>query len=136
MNFALSQEQEQICEAIGKICAKFDDAYWLKKDKEGCYPADFHRALADAYCSLEIARRHDMTPLWDPWWNPVWDAAAASGPVCGKTPSSFRMSKCQRIVPLFSLSSALRFWMSEIMFVQASGLGWQSARRCSKRVRP
>jgi len=28
---------------------------------------------------LEIARRHDMTPLWDPWWNPVWDAAAASG---------------------------------------------------------
>src|ERR1700719_13296 len=28
---------------------------------------------------LEIARRHDMTPLWDPWWNPVWDAIAASG---------------------------------------------------------
>jgi uncharacterized protein len=28
---------------------------------------------------LEIARRYDMTPLWDPWWTPVWDAAAASG---------------------------------------------------------
>jgi len=28
---------------------------------------------------LEIARRHDMTALWDPWWNPVWDAIAASG---------------------------------------------------------
>ena len=28
---------------------------------------------------LEIARRHDMRPLWDPWWNPVWDAIAASG---------------------------------------------------------
>jgi len=28
---------------------------------------------------LEISRRHDMTPLWDPWWNSVWDAAAASG---------------------------------------------------------
>jgi uncharacterized protein len=28
---------------------------------------------------LEIARRHDMQPLWDPWWNPVWDAIAASG---------------------------------------------------------
>src|SRR6185437_12857617 len=28
---------------------------------------------------LEVARRHDMTPLWDPWWNPVWDAIAASG---------------------------------------------------------
>ena len=31
-----------------KICSRFDDAYWLKKDKEGGYPADFHRALADA----------------------------------------------------------------------------------------
>jgi predicted TIM-barrel fold metal-dependent hydrolase len=28
---------------------------------------------------LEIARRHDMQPLWDPWWNSVWDAIAASG---------------------------------------------------------
>jgi len=28
---------------------------------------------------LEIARRYDMTALWDPWWNPVWDAIAASG---------------------------------------------------------
>ncbi len=28
---------------------------------------------------LEIARKHDMTPLWDPWWTPMWDAAAASG---------------------------------------------------------
>jgi len=32
----------------GKICSRFDDAYWLKKDKEGGYPADFHMALADA----------------------------------------------------------------------------------------
>src|SRR5208282_755788 len=28
---------------------------------------------------LEISRRGDMTPLWDPWWNPLWDAVAASG---------------------------------------------------------
>jgi len=28
---------------------------------------------------IEIARRHDMTALWDPWWNPVWDAIAGSG---------------------------------------------------------
>ena len=31
-----------------KICGRFDDAYWLKKDKEGGFPADFHKALADA----------------------------------------------------------------------------------------
>src|SRR4051794_41855814 len=48
MDFALSANQESIRDAIEKICSRFDDAYWLKKDKEGGYPADFHRALADA----------------------------------------------------------------------------------------
>ena len=38
MDFALSANQESIREAIGKICARFDDAYWLKKDKEGGFP--------------------------------------------------------------------------------------------------
>src|SRR5207244_12005374 len=48
MDFALSASQESIRDAVGKICQRFDDAYWLKKDKEGGYPADFPRALADA----------------------------------------------------------------------------------------
>jgi acyl-CoA dehydrogenase len=46
MDFAFSQEQEQIREAIAKICARFDDAYWLKKDKEGGFPKELHQALA------------------------------------------------------------------------------------------
>ena len=46
MDFGFSAEQEQIREAIAKICAKFDDAYWLKKDREGGFPAELHRALA------------------------------------------------------------------------------------------
>src|SRR5204863_7603776 len=48
MDFALSANQESIRDTGGKICFRFDGAYWLKKDKEGGYPADFHRALADA----------------------------------------------------------------------------------------
>src|ERR1700754_2526176 len=48
MDFALSANQESIRDAVGKICSRFDDAYWLKKDKAGGYPADFHRAFADA----------------------------------------------------------------------------------------
>src|SRR6185295_11296560 len=48
MDFGLSANQESIRDAVGKICSRFDDAYWLKKDKEGGYPADFHRALAGA----------------------------------------------------------------------------------------
>jgi acyl-CoA dehydrogenase len=48
MDFELTPNQESIREAIAKICARFDDGYWLKKDKEGGFPADFHKALADA----------------------------------------------------------------------------------------
>src|SRR6516225_10181999 len=48
MDFALTANHESIRDAVAKICARFDDAYWLKKDKEGGYPADFHRAFADA----------------------------------------------------------------------------------------
>ncbi|MBC7582933.1 acyl-CoA dehydrogenase [Tardiphaga sp. vice352] len=48
MNFAYDDNQEAIRDAIEKICADFDDAYWLKKDKEGGFPADFHQAMAKA----------------------------------------------------------------------------------------
>src|SRR6202000_2468794 len=48
MDFALTANQESIRDHVAKICARFDDAYWLKKDREGGFPADFHKALADA----------------------------------------------------------------------------------------
>ena len=48
MDFAYDDNQEAIRDAIAKICADFDDAYWLKKDKEGGFPADFHQAMAKA----------------------------------------------------------------------------------------
>jgi acyl-CoA dehydrogenase len=48
MDFALTANQESIRDAVLKICSRFDDAYWLKKDREGGFPADFHKALADA----------------------------------------------------------------------------------------
>jgi acyl-CoA dehydrogenase len=48
MDFALSANQESIRDTVARICGHFDDAYWLKRDKEGGFPADFHKALADA----------------------------------------------------------------------------------------
>src|ERR1700688_573841 len=48
MDCALTANQESIRDAVAKICARFDDAYWLKKDKECGFPADFHKAMADA----------------------------------------------------------------------------------------
>jgi acyl-CoA dehydrogenase len=48
MDFAWSAEQEQLRSAIERVCAPFDADYWLRKDREGGFPDDFHRALADA----------------------------------------------------------------------------------------
>jgi acyl-CoA dehydrogenase len=48
MDFAFTPEQEQIRAAIGRLCAPFDADYWLRKDREGGFPGDFHRAVAEA----------------------------------------------------------------------------------------
>src|SRR5437764_1328240 len=48
MDFCLSPEHEQICDSIRKLCAPFDDAYWLDRDRTGDFPHDFHSALASA----------------------------------------------------------------------------------------
>jgi acyl-CoA dehydrogenase len=47
MDFALSSEQQAIRDAVGKICARFGDDYWLARDRDGGFPDDFHRAFAD-----------------------------------------------------------------------------------------
>ncbi len=46
MDFSLTPDQLTIRAAIEKICADFDADYWLKKDTEGGFPADFHQAFA------------------------------------------------------------------------------------------
>jgi acyl-CoA dehydrogenase len=48
MDFSFTPEQEQIREAIARLCVPFDADYWLRKDRAGEFPADFHRAVADA----------------------------------------------------------------------------------------
>ena len=48
MNFSPTPEQEQIRDAIEKVCAPFDADYWLHKDRVGGFPDDFHKALADS----------------------------------------------------------------------------------------
>jgi acyl-CoA dehydrogenase len=47
MDFALSPEQESIKASIERICDRFGDDYWLNKDREGGFPHELYRALAD-----------------------------------------------------------------------------------------
>ncbi|KAL2441388.1 putative acyl-CoA dehydrogenase YngJ [Exophiala dermatitidis] len=42
----LTESQRTVREAISKVCAKFDDAYWLNADKEHRFPVEFHQAVA------------------------------------------------------------------------------------------
>ncbi len=48
MDFTFTPEQEAIRDSVAKICARFGDDYWLRKDREGGFPHDFHAALAEA----------------------------------------------------------------------------------------
>ena len=48
MNFAWTPEQEAIREAIFQVCKPFDAAYWLDRDRNGGFPLDFHKAIADS----------------------------------------------------------------------------------------
>jgi acyl-CoA dehydrogenase len=48
MDFSLSPQQEQIRDAVERVCAPFDADYWLQREREGGFPADFHAALAKA----------------------------------------------------------------------------------------
>jgi acyl-CoA dehydrogenase len=46
MDFGFTEEQEAIRDSVARICADFDDAYWLRRDREGGFPHDFYDALA------------------------------------------------------------------------------------------
>ena len=48
MDFAFDDDQLAIRAAVEKICADFGDDYWLRKDREGGFPHDFHAAMAQA----------------------------------------------------------------------------------------
>jgi acyl-CoA dehydrogenase len=48
LDFNLNQDQQNIREAVLKLCAQFTDDYWLEHDRSGEWPVDFHKAMAEA----------------------------------------------------------------------------------------
>ena len=47
MDSSLTPGQQEIREAILKVCAGFGDDFWLERDRDGEFPHAFHRAFAD-----------------------------------------------------------------------------------------
>jgi acyl-CoA dehydrogenase len=47
MDFALTEPQQQIRDQILRICIRFDDTYWLERDRDAVFPHAFFNAMAE-----------------------------------------------------------------------------------------
>ena len=47
MDFALTDAQREIREQVLRLCARFDDAYWLERDRTATFPDAFFAAVAE-----------------------------------------------------------------------------------------
>ena len=59
MDFALTEDQVALRSAIEKVCAPFDDAFWLARDRDGRFPHEFQAALArDGWLGICMPEEH------------------------------------------------------------------------------
>ena len=47
MDLVLTDDQQLIRDSVLKLCARFDDGYWLARDRDGAFPRDFAAAFAE-----------------------------------------------------------------------------------------
>jgi acyl-CoA dehydrogenase len=80
MDFRLTEAQQAIRDGVAALAARFDDAYWLAKDREGGFPHEFHRAVADAgYLGICIPEEYGGSGLGITEATLMMEAIAASG---------------------------------------------------------
>jgi len=48
MDFEFSSDNLQLRESVMELCRRFDGTYWLTKDRDGGFPEEFYRTVADA----------------------------------------------------------------------------------------
>lgn len=47
MDFAFTPEQNAVREGVTRVAARFGDEYWLARDRDGGFPFELHRAVAE-----------------------------------------------------------------------------------------
>ncbi len=47
MDCSLTEDQQNIRDAVLKHCSRFTDDYWLERDRDGVFPHKFHQSMAD-----------------------------------------------------------------------------------------
>ncbi len=64
MDFSFSEEQRAIRDAVARVCSRFDDSYWLQKDRDGGFPHEFHAAIAaDGWLGIAMPEKHGGSGL-------------------------------------------------------------------------
>ena len=59
MDFALTPEQEAVRDAVARVCTRFEDEYWLERDRDGRFPTELHQALAqDGWLGICMPEEH------------------------------------------------------------------------------
>ena len=59
MDFALTDNQRLVDEAVRSVCASFDDAYWLEHDRTGDFPEEFRRAMIEGgWLGIAMPEKH------------------------------------------------------------------------------
>ncbi|MBP6012365.1 MAG: acyl-CoA/acyl-ACP dehydrogenase [Alphaproteobacteria bacterium] len=57
--FEVTPAQSEIADAVGRICAKYDDAYWLARDTDHRFPEEFVRDIAaGGYLGIAMPEAH------------------------------------------------------------------------------
>jgi len=80
MDFEFSEDQRAIREAVGRICARFGDDYWLKLDRDGGFPHDFHAAIAaDGWLGIAMPEQYGGSGLGITEAALMMETIAASG---------------------------------------------------------
>ena len=80
MDFSLSEEQHAIRDAVAKVCSRFDDGYWLQKDRDGGFPHEFHAAIAaDGWLGIAMPEQYGGSGLGITEAALMMETIAASG---------------------------------------------------------
>jgi acyl-CoA dehydrogenase len=89
VTFSRTEEQDQIVDAIARVCRDFDDAYWLRCEREAAFPHDFCAALAaDGWLGIAMPEAYGGAGLG------VTEAALMMGTIAA---SGAAMSGCSAV---------------------------------------
>ena len=100
MDFALTDEQELIRDAVARVCKGFPDEYWAEKDTKHEFPWDFYNAMSEAgWIGVAIPEAYGGSGRGITEASIVLETVAASGAAMnGATPLHLSMFGMEPVV--------------------------------------